>query len=206
MQLDVICPKTQKTTTQLDLNDSVFAVPYNESLIHQVVVATAASVRQGTKAQKTRAEVSGGGKKPWKQKGTGRARAGSSRSPLWRKGGIIFAAKPRDFSQKINKKMYRGALASILSNLIATGRIMVVESIDLSRPKTKDLVSFLDNLNLKDVLMVTDNISENLYLASRNLYSVGLCGVHDVDPVSLVAYEKVLMTSAALKHFEGTLI
>ncbi len=206
MQLDILCTKTQKVSSQLELNDGVFAAPYNEALIHQVVVATAASVRQGTKAQKTRAEVSGGGKKPWKQKGTGRARAGSSRSPLWRKGGVIFAAKPRDFGQKINKKMYRGALASILSNLIATGRLMVVDAIDLARPKTVDLISLLNNLNIKDVLIVTDNISENLYLASRNLYSVGLCGVHDVDPVSLVAYEKVLMTSAALKHFEETLV
>ncbi len=206
MQLDIICPKVQKVVSQLELNDFIFAAPYNESLIHQVVVATAASVRQGTKAQKTRAEVSGGGKKPWKQKGTGRARAGSSRSPLWRKGGVIFAAKPRDFSQKINKKMYRGALASIFSHLITTERLLVVDSIDLSRPKTADLVALLAGLSLKDVLIIADNISENLYLASRNLYSVGLCGVHDVDPVSLIAYEKVLVTSAALKHFEETLV
>lgn len=205
MQLDVICPSSQKVLSQLFLNDAVFGADFNEALVHQVVVATNAAARQGTKAQKTRAEVSGGGKKPWNQKGTGRARAGSSRSPLWRKGGVIFAAKPRDFTQKVNKKMYAGAMVSILSNLVSTGRLSIVDSLDVARPKTKDLVALLGGMGLKDVLIVTDNISENLYLASRNLYSVGLCGVHDVDPVSLLAYEKVIVTSGAIKHFEESL-
>ncbi len=205
MQLDVVCSNTQKVLSQLSFNDAVFGAEFNESLVHQVVVATNAAARQGTKAQKTRAEVSGGGKKPWNQKGTGRARAGSSRSPLWRKGGVIFAAKPRDFTQKVNKKMYAGAMVSILSNLVSTGRLSVVDSLDIARPKTRDLVALLARMGLKDVLIVTDNISENLYLASRNLYTVGLCGVHDVDPVSLLAYEKILVTSGAMKHFEESL-
>ena len=205
MQVNVLCSSTQKVLSHLSLSDHVFGVAFNEPLVHQVVVATNAAARQGTKAQKTRAEVRGGGRKPWNQKGTGRARAGTSRSPLWRSGGIIFAAKPRDFTQKVNKKMYLGAMASILSNLISTGRLLVVDSIDIARPKTKDLISALQSMSLKDVLIVTDNISENLYLASRNLYTVGLCGVHDVDPVSLLAYEKVLVTSAAMKHFEESL-
>jgi len=205
MNLDVVCSETQKVLSQINLNDAVFAASFNESLVHQVVVAINAAARQGTKAQKTRAEVSGGGKKPWRQKGTGRARAGTTRGPLWRKGGVTFAAKPRDFAQKVNKKMYAGAMASVLSNLVATDRLLVVEALDVARPKTKDLVNLLTKLNLKDVLIVTDNISENLYLASRNLYQVGLCGVHDVDPVSLLAYEKILITASALKHFEEVL-
>lgn len=189
----------------LEVSDATFGREFNEALVHQVVVAFGAGARQGTKAQKTRAEVRGGGKKPWRQKGTGRARAGTIRSPIWVGGGRAFAAKPRDFEQKVNKKMYRGALKSILSELVRQERLIVVEKFGVETPKTKELLSKLNELELKDVLIVTGELDENLFLASRNLYKVDVRDVQGIDPVSLIAFEKVLMTAEAVKQLEEAL-
>lgn len=187
------------------VSEHVFGVRYNESLVHQVVTAYMAGARAGTKQQKNRAAVSGGGSKPWRQKGTGRARAGTSRSPLWRGGGVTFPAHPRDFSQKVNRKMYRGALRSILSELVRQDRLVVVDEFQIARPKTKELISKLDVMGLKDVLIITDVADENLRLAARNLYGVDVRDANQVDPVSLIGFEKVLLTSASVKHLEGYL-
>jgi large subunit ribosomal protein L4 len=164
-----------------------------------------AGARQGTKAQKTRSEVSGGGKKPWRQKGTGRARAGTIRSPIWRSGGVTFAAKPRDHEQKLNKKMYRAALRCILSELNRQDRLVVVESFDVDAPKTKSLVQKLAQYDLSEALIVTETINENLFLASRNLHKVDVRDVQGVDPVSLIRFDKVVVTVDALKKFEEIL-
>lgn len=191
---------------KVDLSDTVFGCEYNEPLIHQVVTAYMAASRAGTKAQKTRSQVSGGGAKPFKQKGSGRARAGTIRSPLWRKGGKIFAAVPRNYEQKVNKKMYRGAIRSILSELIRLERLVVVDSFDLDTHKTKDLIEKLKTLKFgTDALIITDAVNENLYLAARNLPAIDIRDVAAVDPVSLVKMDKVLITVAALKQFEELL-
>lgn len=189
----------------LQVSDAVFDVPYKPGLIHQVINAYMAGARSGTRAQKTRSEVSGGGAKPWRQKGTGRARAGSSRSPIWRSGGVTFAAKPQDYSQKVNRKMYRGAVRSILSELVRQGRLVVVEDVRVSAPKTKELLALLKQHELTDVLILTDGFDDNLYLASRNIPKVDVMAVEDVDPVSMVAFETVLATEAAVKHLEERL-
>jgi large subunit ribosomal protein L4 len=189
----------------LEVSDATFGLEFNEALVHQVVVAFGAGARQGTKAQKTRAEVRGGGKKPWNQKGTGRARAGTIRSPIWVGGGRAFAAKPRSFEQKVNKKMYRGAIRSILSELIRQDRLIVVEKFGVDAPKTKGLLAQLSTYDLKDVLIVTPEVDENLFLASRNLYKVDVRDVQGIDPVSLIAFEKVLITADALKQLEEAL-
>lgn len=184
------------------VSEVAFGKDFNESLVHQVVTAVMAAARAGTKAQKTRAAVSGGGIKPWRQKGTGRARAGSIRSPLWRGGGKVFAAMTRDHSQKVNKKMYRGAMQSILSELVRQERLVVVEDFGIPAPKTKELVGRLKALKLDNVLIVRDEVDENLYLAARNLANVDVRDVQALDPVSLVRYEKVLMTVSAVKQVE----
>ncbi|MDT7524510.1 MULTISPECIES: 50S ribosomal protein L4 [Idiomarinaceae] len=189
----------------LEVSEATFGREFNEALIHQVVVAYAAGARQGTKAQKTRSEVSGGGKKPWRQKGTGRARAGTIRSPIWRSGGTTFAAKPRSHDQKVNKKMYRGAMKSILSELVRQDRLIVVESFAVEAPKTKELAAKLKAMDLHDVLIVTKEVDENLFLASRNLHKVDVRDVQGIDPVSLIAFEKVLMTADAVKQIEEVL-
>jgi len=189
----------------LQVSETAFGREFNEALVHQVVVAYMAASRSGTRAQKTRSEVSGGGKKPWRQKGTGRARAGTIRSPIWRAGGVTFAAKPQDYTQKVNKKMYRGAMQAILSELVRQERLVVVEDFAVSAPKTKELVGKLKEFELKDVLIVTENVEENLYLASRNVHKVDVLDPQGVDPVSLIAYDKVLMTVAAVKKFEEML-
>ncbi|WP_144393997.1 50S ribosomal protein L4 [Pleionea sediminis] len=189
----------------LQVSETAFGREFNEALVHQVVVAYMSASRAGTRAQKTRSEVSGGGKKPWRQKGTGRARAGTIRSPIWRAGGVTFAAKPQDYSQKVNKKMYRGAMQAILSELVRQERLIVVEDFAVSAPKTKELVGKLKEFELKDVLIVTDNVDENLHLASRNLHKVDVRDPQGVDPVSLIAFDKVLMTVAAVKKFEEML-
>lgn len=189
----------------LEVSDATFGREFNEALVHQVVVAYGAGARQGTKAQKTRAEVRGGGKKPWRQKGTGRARAGTIRSPIWVGGGRAFAAKPRSFEQKVNKKMYRGAIQSILSELVRQERLIVVEKFSVEAPKTKELLAKLNGLELKDVLIVTAEVDENLFLASRNLYKVDVRDVQGIDPVSLIAFEKVLITTDAVKALEEAL-
>ena len=189
----------------LQVSETTFGREFNEALVHQVVVAYAAGARQGTRAQKTRSEVSGGGKKPWRQKGTGRARAGTLRSPIWRGGGVTVAAKPQDHSQKVNRKMYRGAIQSILSELVRQDRLVVVEKFGVDAPKTKELLTKLQALDLKDVLIVTPEVEENLFLAARNLYKVDVRDVTGIDPVSLIAFDKVLMTADAVKQIEEML-
>ena len=193
---------------KLTLADEVFACDFNEPLIHQIVTAHMAARRAGTKAQKTRAEVSGGGAKPWKQKGTGRARAGTNRSPLWRTGGRIFAAKPRNYKQKVNRKMYKGAVRSIFSELIRQERLLVVTDFQIDMPRTKILLKKLNDMNMtNDVLIVSDAIDNNLYLAARNLPRIEVSDavMAAADPVALIKAEKVLITEAALKKIEGLL-
>lgn len=189
----------------VSVSEVAFGKEFNEPLVHQVVTAYLAAGRQGSKAQKTRSEVRGGGKKPWRQKGTGRARAGTIRSPLWRSGGVTFAAKPRDFEQKVNRKMYRGAMRCILSELVRQDRLVVVQDISVTEPKTKLLLATLKALGLDNVLIVAGEVSENLYLSARNLPKIGIVDVQAVDPVSLIAYEKVVVTVDALKKIEESL-
>ncbi len=193
------------TGAAVELSDTAFGREFNEALVHQVVTAYLAGARQGTRAQKTRAEVSGGGIKPWRQKGTGRARAGSIRSPIWRGGGRAFAAKPQDWSQKVNRKMYRGAMQCILAELIRQERLILVEDITMSAPKTKDLIAKLNELNAPRALIVTKEVDENLYLAARNIPHVNVLGASEVDPVSLIAFDKVIMSVEAAKQFEEAL-
>ena len=187
------------------LNDAVFGAEFKQSLIHQVVVAYQNAGRAGTVGQKNRSAVSGGGKKPWRQKGTGRARAGTIRSPIWRSGGVTFAAKPQDHSQKVNRKMYRAGLRTILSELARQERLVVVEDFTLEQPKTKALVAKLAELDIKDALIITEEVDSNLYLSARNLHKVEVVDVSGSDPVSLVAYDKVVITVAALKKFDEVL-
>ena len=190
----------------VELSEVAFGREYNEALVHQVVTAFMAAGRNGSRAQKTRAEVRGGGRKPWRQKGTGRARAGSIRSPIWRGGGRAFASKPRDFSQKVNRRMYRGALQCILSELIRQDRLLVVKEFGVETPKTKALVAKLNELDLKDALILVHELSDSLVLAARNLKGVTVLDISSIDPVSLISHEKVLMTVPALKHVEETLV
>ncbi|MDY0005314.1 MAG: 50S ribosomal protein L4 [Spongiibacteraceae bacterium] len=204
MELNIAKPGSGAAGT-VSVSDTTFAREYNEDLIHQVVTAYMAGGRQGSRAQKTRAEVRGGGKKPWRQKGSGRARAGSSRSPIWRSGGVTFAARPQDHSKKVNRKMYRAALSSILSELARQDRLVVVEDFAVEQPKTKLLLKGLGDYGLSDVLIISEDVSQNLYLASRNLEKVDVRDVNGVDPVSLIAYDKVLVTVPALKKFEEML-
>lgn len=191
--------------SSMDVADAVFGQDFNETLVHQVVVAFMAAGRAGTHAQKNRAAVRGGGTKPWRQKGTGRARAGTIRSPIWRGGGIAFAATTRDYSQKVNKKAYRAAIRSILSELVRQGRLLVVEGFALQAPKTKELLGNLKTLDLDNVLIVHDDPDENLYLAARNLNKVEVVDTAIANPVSLLAFDKVLITVGALRQFEEKL-
>ena len=193
------------TGSAVELSDVAFGREFNEALVHQVVTAYLAGGRQGSRAQKTRGEVSGGGKKPWRQKGTGRARAGSIRSPIWVGGGRAFAAKPQDWSQKVNRKMYRGAMQCILAELIRQDRLVLVEDITVSAPKTKELLAKLKDLNAPKALIVTNEVDENLYLAARNIPYVSVLGSTEIDPVSLIAFDKVIMSVAAAKEIEGVL-
>ena len=193
------------TGAAVELSDTAFGREFNEALVHQVVTAYLAGARQGTRAQKTRAEVSGGGIKPWRQKGTGRARAGSIRSPIWRGGGRAFAAKPQDWSQKVNRKMYRGAMQCILAELIRQERLILVEEISVSGPKTKELIAKLNELGAPRALIVTKEVDENLYLAARNIPHVNVLDTSEVDPVSLLAFDKVIMSVEAAKQFEEAL-
>ncbi|MHB0777278.1 50S ribosomal protein L4 [Halomonas sp. WWR20] len=189
----------------VEVSDATFGKEFNEALVHQVVTAYLAGGRQGTRAQKNRSEVSGGGKKPWRQKGTGRARAGSIRSPIWRSGGVTFAARPQDHSQKVNRKMYRAAMRSILSELVRQERLVAVDAFAVDAPKTKQLVAKLSELGLEKVLIVTEEVDEKLYLAARNIPNVDVVDVAAADPVSLVAFDKVLVTVSALRKFEEKL-
>ena len=189
----------------VEVADRAFAAPYNETLVHQAVTAFFAGARAGTKAQKSRSDVRGGGRKPWRQKGTGRARAGTIRSPIWRGGGVTFAARPRQYDQKLNRKMYRAALRSILSELVRQDRLTVIASFSLDAPKTRELSAKLKDLELVDVLIVTEDEDENLALASRNLGRVGTVPAGRVDPVSLIAFSRVLVTEPALRSIEARL-
>ncbi|MCC7258192.1 MAG: 50S ribosomal protein L4 [Gammaproteobacteria bacterium] len=189
----------------LEVSDQNFAAPFNEPLVHQVLTAYRAGSRAGTKAQKTRAEVRGGGSKPWKQKGTGQARAGTTRGPIWVGGGRAFAAKPRDFAQKVNRKMYRAALRGMLSELLREDRLLVVDSLDLDQPKTRDLVARLKGLGLDHVLILVDRYDDKLCLAARNLPWVDVLAINEINPVSLVGFDKVLATAAAVRGIEERL-
>ena len=189
----------------VEVTDASFGREYNEGLVHQVLVAFLAGSRQGSRAQKNRSRVSGGGKKPWRQKGTGRARAGTSRSPIWRSGGVTFAAQPQEHSVKVNKKMYRGALRCIWSELIRQKRLVVVEDLVIEQPKTKVLVGKLRDLGLSETLIVVEKIDDNLRLASRNLNKADVRDLTHIDPLCLISSEKVLVTTAALKSLEAAL-
>jgi len=189
----------------VDVAESAFGADFNEALVHQVVTAFLAGARAGTKAQKNRARVRGGGAKPYRQKGTGRARAGTIRSPIWVGGGRTFAAQPRKFDQKVNKKMYRGALRSVFSELVRQDRLIVTESVSLKVPKTKELASMLKKLGLDNVLIVNEAFDETVFLAARNLKDVGICDAASIDPVVLMRFEKVLITLPALKLIEERL-
>lgn len=204
MELSITAPGNAAAGT-VQVSDITFAREFNEDLVHQAVVAYMAGGRQGTRAQKTRAEVAGGGRKPFKQKGSGRARAGSIRSPLWRSGGVHFAAQPQDHSQKLNRKMYRAAMRSILSELARQQRLVVVESIGLDQPKTRLLAQRLAEFELQNVLIVSDEVDRNLYLAARNIPHVDVRDVAGTDPVSLLSFEKVVVTVSALRKFEEML-
>ncbi|BAS67289.1 50S ribosomal protein L4 [Bathymodiolus septemdierum thioautotrophic gill symbiont] len=204
MKLKVLDISAKKSTST-EVADAVFARDYNQSLVHQVTTAYMATGRQGSKAQKNRAAVSGGGKKPWAQKGTGRARAGTSRGPIWRSGGVTFAAQPRSFAQKVNKKMYKGAISVIFSELARTERLKVVKDFGVTDAKTKNITALLKALDVTDALLMTEELDENLYLSSRNLYHVGVCDTQSIDPVSLIGYKNVVITEAALKKIEAQL-
>ena len=205
MELKVINEKGEAQKS-VDASETLFGRAYNESLVHQVVVAYQANGRQGSRAQKTRSEVRHSTKKPWRQKGTGRARAGMTSSPLWRGGGRIFPNKPdENFTQKLNRKMYRAGMASILSQLVREDRLSVIEALTLDEPKTKLLAGKLRDLSMDHVLILTDKLDENLYLSSRNLPNVLVLEARHADPVSLLHYEKILVTRAAVKHLEEAL-
>lgn len=204
MQLAIV-KSSGEAKASVEVADSAFGVDYNEALIHQVVTAYLAGARSGTRAQKTRAEVRGGGAKPWRQKGTGRARVGSSRNPLWRGGGVTFAASPNNYSQKVNRKAYRAAMRSIVSELVRLERLVVVEEFSMEAPRTRELVAKLQALELSDVLIITETADENLALSARNLHRVGVDESRSLDPVSLISFEKILITVAALRRLEERL-
>ncbi len=189
----------------VEVSELIFGKEFNESLVHQVVTAYMAGGRQGTKAQKNRSAVSGGGAKPFRQKGTGRARAGTIRSPLWRSGGVTFAASPRDYSQKVNKKMYRAAMRCIFSELVRQDRLVVVEGFQMEAPKTKQFIAKMKELELSNALLITEEVEVNLYLAARNVPHVDVRDVAAIDPVSLIGFEKVVVTSAALNKINEVL-
>jgi len=204
MKLDVV-DKTGKAKSSVDVSDAIFAAKFNESLIHQLVVASQAAKRQGTRGQKNRAAVSGGGAKPFAQKGTGRARAGTSRSPIWRSGGKVFPAKTTNFTQKLNKKMRRAGLRSIFGELVRQNRLVAIDEIKVDAPKTKALLEKLNKLNASDALILVAADDKNLALSARNLVHIGVCNINELDPVSLIGHEKVLITQDAIKRCEEIL-
>jgi large subunit ribosomal protein L4 len=202
MELKMIELATGSSSGVVSVSEAVFGVEFNESLVHQVVVAYMAGARSGTKAQKTRAEVRGGGIKPWRQKGTGRARAGTIRSPIWVGGGRAFPGHNRDFSQKVNKKMYRAAMRSILSELGRTDRLIIVDDFKVDAPKTREFKSKLASLGVTDALVVTEAFDEYLYLSSRNIYKADVTDVASIDPLSLVGFKSIILTQGAVKQLE----
>ena len=201
MKLNLLNTENKKSNVQI--SDSTFGKDFNEALIHQAVVTYLAGSRQGSHKQKTRSEVRGGGKKPYRQKGTGRARAGTIRSPIWRGGGVAFAATPRDYSKKINKKMYRAAISSIFSELHRQGRLVAIEQPKFEAPKTKEMNSFLEQFNLKNVLIILDEMDTKMYLSARNIPHVDVVTVKEINPVILLRSEKVAVTPAAFKLIEA---
>lgn len=205
MELSLTTATGKGSSKSIEVTDGVFANEFNESLVHQVVVAYLAGARAGTRAQKTRSDVSGGGRKPWRQKGTGRARSGTIRSPIWRTGGVTFASRPQDHSQKVNRKMVRGALRNILSELVRQDRLLVVDDFKMDEMKTKILAEKLKKMGLENVLIVTPEVDENLYFSARNLHKVDVIDVAAVDPVSLIKFDKVMMTVDAVKALEEKL-
>jgi len=205
MELNLALPGKKTGKETVSLSDESFDKAYNEPLVHQTVVTYLAGARQGSVKQKTRSEVRGGGRKPWRQKGTGRARAGTIRSPIWRGGGVTFAARPADHSKKLNKKMYRGAMQCILSELIRNNRLFAVNEFELGTNKTQDLVNKLKEFDLDNVLIISEQVEKNLYLAARNLHKVDVLDVTGLDPVSLIGFENVLITVSALKKVEEML-
>lgn len=205
MELKLTTATGKASTKTIEVSEANFSREFNETLVHQAVTGYLAGARSGTRAQKTRSDVRGGGKKPWKQKGTGRARSGTIRSPIWRSGGVTFAARPQDWSQKLNRKMYRAAIRSILSELVRSDRLLVVDNFTVDAPKTKDLIAKLNNLGTNNVMIVTEDVSDNLFLSARNLHQVGICDANNIDPVSLIRFEKVIMTADAVKKIEETL-
>ena len=189
-------------TQDINISDNAFSKDFNESLVHQAVVSYMSKSRQGTSKQKTRSEVRGGGKKPYAQKGTGRARAGTIRSPLWRGGGVAFAATPRDYSKKINKKMYKAAIRSIFSELLRQNRLVAIENPVLEKPKTKEISTFLKQFSLSKVLIITDELDVNFYLSTRNIPNVEVITVREINPVSLLKANKVAVTAEAFNKIE----
>ena len=199
MKIDLLSTTKKQN---IDISDSAFGRDFNESLVHQAVVSYMAGSRQGTSQQKTRSDVRGGGKKPYRQKGTGRARAGTIRSPLWRGGGVAFASRPRDYSKKINKKMYRAAIRSIFSELLRQERLVAIENPVLDKPKTKEIAKFLSEFSLSKVLIITDEIDINLFLSVRNIPNVDVITVREINPVILLKAQKVAVTAEAFKQIE----
>jgi len=197
MEINIL-PKNEK----INLSDNCFAVDYKKTLVHQVITSYFSNARENYSSQKNRSEVRGGGKKPWKQKGTGRARAGTTRGPIWRGGGVTFASGKRNFSEKINKKMYNGAMRSIMSELLRTDRVIAIDKIDLKEVKTKEMNNILKEYNLKSVLIVTNDIDEKLFLSARNIKDVGIATVDYLDPPLMLSYKKVLIVKDALISFE----
>lgn len=206
MKVNLLNSNFKETTKSIDIDDAIINVPYNEALVHQIVTSIQTNARSGTKAQKTRAEVRGGGSKPWRQKGTGRARAGTITSPIWRTGGVTFAAKPKKYNNKINKKMYNGAVRSIVSELNRSGRLTVVDVFEAKEAKTKVLAEILKPYLHEKVMLITKEFDMNLFLSSRNLKNVYMVDIELIDPVSLVASDKVIITADALKVLEESLL
>ena len=196
---------TTANKKSIEVSDDTFSAPFNEALVHQVVNAVLSGARSGTKAQKNRSQVSGGGAKPWRQKGTGRARAGTIRSPIWVGGGRAFAARPRDFSQKVNKKMYKAAMRSVLSELLREDRLVVIDKFDIKQPKTKEFKKLIEKLETDSALIVNDKFDENLFLSTRNLKNTEYSDVSSVNPLSLMKFEKVIMNVESLKIIEERL-
>lgn len=205
MELNLTTASGNASKKTVEVSETAFNKDFNEALVHQVVNAYLAGARAGTKAQKNRSAVSGGGAKPWRQKGTGRARSGTIRSPIWRSGGTTFAAKNRDFSQKVNRKMYRSAMASIVSELVRQDRLIVLSDLKMEGPKTKELAATLKSLDSNNALIVTEDFDQNIYLSSRNLINIEYSDAQHVNPVNLVRYEKVIMTADAVKKVEEML-
>jgi len=205
MDLNLMTAAGKASTKTIEVSDANFGNEFNEALVHQVVTAYLAGARSGTRKAKNRSEVSGGGSKPWRQKGTGRARAGTIRSPLWRTGGMTFALRPQDHSQKVNRKMYRSAIRNILSELVRQERLIVIDELSVDAPKTKLLAEKLKTLDLNDALIVVDQLDDNLYLASRNLKNIDICQAKNLNPVALINSDKILMTVNAVKQVEEML-